>query len=186
MAGVHPQKRMKAFRLRLEHKSMAEVARECGLSQPMVRKLEQGYIDRKGVKHSGWKDELERLWKEEERAELDSGLALKKERVKAYERLARQAIEIVEKQFPTIKMKNAADAKALLSEIRELCRLIAIEKGEYRPGGGSVVAVKADLMLTELHERYVAAQRLEVEEIPPPEQASTDAGPPALDEPQDG
>ena len=186
MAGVHPQKRKKAFRLRLEHKSMAQVARECGLSQPMVRKLENGWIDRKGVKHPGWKEELERLWKEEEHAELESGLALKKERVKAYERLARQAIDLVEKQFPTIKMKNAADAKALLSEIRELCRLISIEKGEYRPGGGTVVAVKTDVTLTELQERYAAAQRVEVEEIPPPERASSDNAPPALEGPADG
>ena len=59
-----------------------------------------------------------------------------------------------------------------------MTRLAAIEKGEYRPGTGTVVAVKTDITLTELQERYMAAQQVEVEDIPPPEDARGDALPP--------
>ena len=178
MPSISAAKRKKAFRLRLKHLPLDQVASESGLSVRTVRKLENGWTDGKGVKHPGWRQKLNELWKEEERAELECGLSLKKERVKVYEKLANQAIEIVEKQFPSIKMKNASDAKALLSEIRELCRLIAIEKGEYRPGTGTIVAVKTDITLAELQERYTAAQQVEVEDIPPPEDARADASPP--------
>ena len=54
--------------------------------------------------------------------EEECGLAVKKERIAAYERLAKQAIELIEKQFSTIRMKNASDAKALLSEVQARLR----------------------------------------------------------------
>ena len=185
MPRVHAAKRKKAFRLRLQRMPVAQVARECDLSRLTIQKLERGWVDKKGVKHPGWREELERLWKEDEQAELECGLGLKKERIKAYEKLAKQAIEIVEKQFPSIKMKSAADAKALISEIRELCRLISIEKGEYHTGGGTVIAVKTDITLAQLQERYAAAQQVEVEEIPPPALSNAEDRPPGLEDPSD-
>jgi hypothetical protein len=171
MASIPAWKKKKAFRMRLDHKPISEVARECHLARRTVQKLENGWTDEKGVRHPGWKEDIERLRQEDERAELESGFALKEERIKAYERLAKQAVELIEKQFPSIKMKNASDAKALMSEVRELGRLISIERGEYRPGGTPVVAIKADITMAELRERYEDARVVKVIEAEPPEEA---------------
>jgi transcriptional regulator with XRE-family HTH domain len=181
---IHPAKKKKAFRLRLEGLTMAEVARQCGISSTTIQKLENGWTDEKGVRHPGWKDDIERLRREDEQAERESGLALKEERIKAYERLAKQAIDLIEKQFPNIKMKNASDAKALISEVRELGRLISIEKGEYRPGKVSLTAVKADITVAELERRYEEAQAREVEEIEPPREAHYDGPAPDDEKPE--
>ena len=174
MAEVSSAKRKKAFRMRLQRKSMAAIARELHISRVTLGNLERGWVDKKGARHKGWREELERLQKEGESAELECGLALKEERIKAYERLARQAIETVEKSFPNIRAKNASDVKALLSEVRELCRLIAIEKGEYHPGGGTLVAVKNEITLADVQEAYAVAQEVKVAEIPPPREAHYD------------
>ena len=82
MPSISAAKRKKAFRLRLKHLPLDQVASESALSIRTVRKLENGWTDRKGVKHPGWRQKLDELWKEEERAELECGHALKKERVK--------------------------------------------------------------------------------------------------------
>ena len=169
MARLDPKKRKRAFRLRLQHKTVAAVARELKMAPNTLRKLERGWVDGKGVRHRGWRDELRRLWEEEEKKEaLECGIALKEKRIKAYDRLARQAVEVIEKSFPNIVAKNASDIKALLSEVRELCRLTSIELGQYRPGGGPVVAVRTDITLAEMQERYRAAQAIEADVIPPP------------------
>ncbi|MDI6792584.1 MAG: hypothetical protein QME81_06930, partial [bacterium] len=99
-----------------------------------------------------------RLRQEQEEEELKSGLMLKKERLKAYDKLARMAIDKLEEQFPEITAKFASDAKALLSEVRELCKLIATEKGELPPGRQTLIAVKTDVSLSELQERYKNVQ----------------------------
>jgi len=174
VAEVSSAKRKEAFRMRLERKSFAAIVRELHISRATLGKLERGWVDKKGGRHKGWREELERLRKKEESTELDCGLALKEERIKTYERLARQAVETVERSFPNIVAKNASDVKALLSEVRELCRLIAIEKGEYHPGGGTLVAVKTEITLAEMKERYRAAQAIEAEVIPPPREAHYD------------
>ena len=185
MPNVPEWKRSKAFLMRLARKAFSVVARECHMSTKTIQLLEKGWTDKAGVFHPGWKDDLEKQWEEENLDEHGRGLALKKKRIEAYERLALQAIDIVEKQFPNIKMKSASDAKALLSEIRELCRLIAIERGEYLPGKGAIVAVKAEITLKELRERYEAAKQIEVEEIPPPEKPYQGVAIPAPEEPSD-
>ncbi|MHC4862433.1 MAG: hypothetical protein ACYTDY_20370, partial [Planctomycetota bacterium] len=169
MPNVPEWKKKKAYLMRLARRPFSAIARECHMSTKTIQLLEKGWTDKAGVFHPGWKDDLEKQWEEEDQSEHERGLALKKRRIEAYERLALQAIEVVEKQFPNIKMKSASDAKALLSEIRELCRLISIERGEYRPGGGPLVAVKAEITMKELRDRYEAAKQVEVEEIPPPE-----------------
>lgn len=182
MAKVPAAKKRKAFRLRLEGMPITRVARECKLAPQTVRRLENGYTDKMGVRRPGWREELEKLWHEQERAELESGLALKKERIKTYERLASEAVGLIEKQFPKITMKSCSDAKALLSEVRELCRLISIERGEYRPKGGAQVGVKVDISPEELRERYLAAQAVEVVEVEPPQEAHMVPGPDEEDE----
>jgi hypothetical protein len=178
-------KKQKAFLMRLARKPMSAVARECHMSTTTVHLLEKGWTDKAGVFHAGWKDDLEKRWMAENQGEHEQGLALKKRRIEAYESLALQAIELVEKQFPNIKIKNASDAKALLSEIRELCRLISIERGEYHPGTGSVIAVKADITMKELKDRYEAARQIEVEEIPPPEKLERGGASPTPEGPPD-
>lgn len=161
---THPKKREKAFRLRLERKSLANIARELHISVGTVSKWENGWLAKNGRRHTGWKEDLERLWQEEETLSLQSGLMLKKERLQTYDKLARMVIEKIEIQFPEITAKTAADVKALLSEVRELCRLIAIEKGEYPSGNQTVVAVKNDISLSELQERFKNAKRdIEIE-----------------------
>jgi len=156
MAKNYPKKKELAFRMRVERHSMAAIARELKISKETVSRWENGYIDSKGRRYAGWKEKLELVRTEQEEEELNCGLMLKKERLKAYDELARMAIDKIRKQFPSIKAKTPADAKALMSEVRELCRLISKEKGEYPfPGGNqTLIAVKNDITLSELQERY--------------------------------
>jgi transposase-like protein len=150
----YPQKREKAFRLRVERKTLAEISREVGVSTKTLSRWERGWIDAKGRRHPGWKPELEKAWRELAETELQYGLMLKEERLKTYEELARLAVAKIKEMFPHIRAKTASDAKALLSEVRELMRLIAEEKGEFRPAPQTLVAVKTDITLNELSERY--------------------------------
>lgn len=154
MKRGYPQKREKAFRLRLERKTIAEISREVGVSERTVSRWENGWVDANGRKTSGWKPELEKAWRELAETELQYGLMLKEERLKTYEELARLAVAKIKEMFPHIRAKTAADAKALLSEVRELMRLIAEEKGEYKPRPHTLVAVKTDITLNEISERY--------------------------------
>jgi len=149
-------KKQKAFQLRLEGHTMADVARHLKVSSKTVQRWEKGYIDTKGRRYKGWKEELQRLWDKQNEAELKHGLMLKTERLKTYQELANMAIEKVKKDFPNIQAKTPADVKALTSEIRELCKLISIELGEYPTSGGNqtLVAVKTDISLSELQRRY--------------------------------
>jgi hypothetical protein len=151
------KKREKAFRLRLERKTFAEISREVGVSEKTLSRWEHGSVDAAGRKHPGWKPELEKAWRELSQTELQYGLMLKEERLKTYEELAQLTVAKVKEMFPNIRAKTASDAKALLSEIRELMRLIAEEKGEFRPGPRTLVAVKADITLNEISERYRSA-----------------------------
>lgn len=157
MAAIHPKKREKAFRLRLEQKSLRGIAQATGVSEKTLSRWENGWVDANGRKHPGWKGELERAFRDKAERELQFGLLIKEERLRTYEELARLAVAKVKQIFPQIRGKSALDAKALLSEIRELCRLIATEKGEVRSGPHTVIAVKTDITLSELQERYRSA-----------------------------
>ena len=112
------------------------------------------WIDSKGRKHRGWLAELEKVKEESETDEYMAGLAIKKERLKAYDELAQMAIEKIKASFPNITAKTASDVKALLSEVRELGRLIAMEQGSLHSGGQTIVAVKNDITIEELSQRY--------------------------------
>lgn len=154
MPKKESEKWHKALRMRMEGKSISAIARKLKVGRLTVSKWEKGWTDKKGVRHKGWKTELERAWKEKEEDELKFGLLLKEERLKTYDKLARLAVKKIQEQFPKIMAKTPADIKALLSEFRELCKLIAIEKGEYSVSGTPVVEVKTDITLAELQERY--------------------------------
>jgi hypothetical protein len=154
MSRIPAPTREKALRLRIERRSLAEVSRETGVSKRSLLRLENGWIDAEGRRHSGWKPKLEKAWKDLVEGELACGLMLKEERLKTYQELARLAVAKVKEMFPLIRTKSAADVKALLSEIRELCRLIAEEKGEFRPNPQTLVAVKTDITVNELADRY--------------------------------
>lgn len=144
----------KAFRMRVQGMTQKDVATELKVSPKTIARWEKGWIDGKGRKHRGWLSELEKLKAEVEKEEYTSGLAIKRERMKAYDELAQMAIAKIKEIFPNIKGKTAADAKALLSEVRELCRLMAMERGELGPSNQTVVAVKNDITIEELSERY--------------------------------
>ena len=145
-----------AFRLRLAQKSCIDVAKAVSISPTTLNHWENGWVDTKGRQHPGWKEKLIQLWKEQEQAELNSGLLLKKTRLMTYDKLARMVVAKIEEKFPNLKAKSASDFKALISEVRELCRLIAVEKGEY-PSGGSqtVIGIKNDITLPDLQKRYI-------------------------------
>jgi len=160
MRRGYPQKREKAFKLRLERKTLAEISREVGVSTKTLSRWENGWIDAKGNKRPGWKPELEKAWREITESELGYGLMLKEERLKTYEELARMAVAKIKEMFPGITGKTPADVKALLSEVRELCKLISIESGQYKPEGSTtVIGIKQDISLGELTKRYQEAQQ---------------------------
>jgi transcriptional regulator with XRE-family HTH domain len=158
----------KAFRMRLQGMTQKAIATELKVSPNTIARWEKGWIDSKGRKHKGWLSELQKLKEAEEKEEYHAGLALKRERMKAYDELAQMAIAKIKEMFPNIKGKTATDAKALLSEVRELCRLIAMEQGELGPSSQTIVAVKNDITIEELSERYRNAGGAEA--LPEPEE----------------
>lgn len=176
MRKGYARKREKAFRLRLQRKTFAEICREVGVSDKTLSKWERGWIDAKGRKHPGWQAELEKSWRELSESELQYGLMLKEERLKTYEGLACLAVAKIKEMFPNIRAKTASDAKALLSEVRELCRLIAEEKGDFKPSSNTLVAVKTDITLNEISERYKDVHADRDEGNPEPGRAELLAG----------
>jgi DNA-binding XRE family transcriptional regulator/ribosomal protein L22 len=161
MARISVRKKEKAFRLRMERRPFAAISKEIGVSAKTISRWEAGWVDGKGRKHPGWKVELEKAWRERADAQMDYGLMLKDERLRTYEDLARLAVTKIKEAFPAMNVKTAADAKALLSEVRELLKCIAKEKGELNPSPQTLIAVKADININELAQRYEAAQVIE-------------------------
>jgi len=140
--------------MRLQGTTLRAIATELKVSANTISRWEKGWVDSKGRKHRGWLAELEKVKQESETDEYMSGLALKKERLKAYDELAQMAIEKIKVSFPNITAKTPSDVKALLSEVRELCRLMAMEQGSLHSGGQTIVAVKNDITIEELSQRY--------------------------------
>ena len=175
MPSLDPKKRKQAFKLRLQKKSFAEIARTLHMSDNTVRNLEVGWIDRKGVRHRGWREELERLWKAQEKTELMGGLAVREERIKVYRRLAEQAVEKIERQFPNIQMEKPSDYKAIMSELRELCRLMSAELGAGEMAGRSAGA-RDDVSDDDLRRAFQETRPGASPEIEPPEEAHYDPG----------
>ena len=166
MPALDLKKKLRALKLRLQRKSLAEIARTLHMAPATLRKLESGWVDKQGVRHRGWRHEVEKRWDEDEKAEIERGLALKEERVKALKRLTLQAIDKVESQFPAVTMASPSDWKTLVSDIRELIRLLSDEISSRR-GGGKTVATRAQITLEEVQEAYEGARAVEVEEAGP-------------------
>jgi len=164
MPTLDPKKRKQAFRLRLQRISIAEVSRRLHMAPATIRKLERGWVDKKGVRHRGWREEIERLWDEDRKTELECGLALREEQVKALKRLAQQAIDKVEKQFPGITMETPTDWKTLVSEIRELIRMLSEEVGRRR-GGVKTATLRTEITLEEVREAYAEAHVIDAEDV---------------------
>ena len=140
--------------MRLQGVTLKAIAKELKVSANTISRWEKGWIDSRGRKRRGWLAELEKVKGESEKDEYMAGLALKKERLRTYDELAQMAIEKIKASFPNITAKTSSDVKALLSEVRELCRLMAMEQGSLRPGGQTIVAVKNDITIEELSQRY--------------------------------
>ena len=140
--------------MRLQGMTFKAIATELKVSANTISRWEKGWVDRRGRKHRGWLAELEKMKEESEKDEYLAGLALKRERLKAYDELAQLAIEKIKASFPNITAKTPSDVKALLSEVRELGRLIAMEQGSLYSGSRTVVAVKNDITIEELSQRY--------------------------------
>ena len=149
--------------MRLEQKSFAEISRALGISAKTISRWENGYRDSAGHWHAGWRPRLEERWKEMIEADLQYGLMKKEERLKAMEKTARLLINRANALLPSVKVKNAADIKLLVSEARELLKLIKVELGEATKGPDTLVAVKADITLNELRERFAQARADEAE-----------------------
>ena len=133
-----------------------KIARKLKVSPKTIGRWENGYTDSKGRCYKGWKAELEQMWAEDEKQLLEKGIMLKSRRLEVYDELAEMALQKLRQQFPLVtEAKTNADLKALMAEVRELTKQAAIEKGEYRTGDQTLVAVKADISLTELQERYM-------------------------------
>ena len=155
--------REKAFAMRVERKSFADIARELGIASRTVSRWENGYTDSYGHRHAGWKPRLETEWKKLTEAKLQHDLMQMEECLKAIERMSLMIYNRLKDFLPTVKLKNAADAKALLSEFRELIRLAALKKGEFMKSPDNLVAVRADITLSELQERYAEVKAREAE-----------------------
>ena len=162
MAKVPTEKREQAFRMRLARKTFTEIAKEVGISTKTLSRWENGWIDRAGREHKGWRQELETSWRENIEETPDYGIIVREERLKTLQELARMAMAKLKEMFPHIKGTKAADAKGLMSELRELAKLVAQEKGELSRGPSTVVAVKNDITLADIQDRYMRAVETEV------------------------
>jgi len=160
--------------LRVEQKSFSEIGRALNVSPKTISRWENGWTDKKGRKHAGWLSRLEQTWQEIAKADLGQTLMLRNERLKTCEELARMILNRVKGLIPSVKVKTAKDVKALLSEARELLRLIAHERGESMKAPHTLVAVKADISLDELQERYAAAKARRAEYATPQEGEAND------------
>jgi len=164
MPTLDPKKSKQAYRLRLQRISIAEISRRLHMAPATIRKLEHGWVDKKGVRHRGWREEIERRWDSENRDEIESGLALREEQVKALKRLAQQAIDKIEDQFPAITMKTPTDWKTLVSEIRELIRMLSEEVGRKR-GGVRTTTLRSEITLEEVREAYAEAHVVDADDV---------------------
>jgi len=160
--------------MRVERKSFADIGRALSISPKTLSRWENGWTDRRGHNHAGWLSRLEQTWQEIAKTDLNQTLMLRDERLKTCEELARMILNRVKGLIPSVKIKTPRDIKALLSEARELLRLIAHERGDAMKTPHTLVAVKADISLNELQERYAAAQARRAEYAAPQEGEAND------------
>ena len=184
---VSKEKLEKARKLRLEGKSMRETAKLVGISPTTLRKYERGWIDGKGEIHGGWasdkaKADLARVASAAKASKTAAALLEKNERVKLHAEMASLLIEKVREFVPVLKLKNAREAKQLVSEVRELSKAIAQDQasvGEELPPG-----VKQVVTLEDMKAHYERTRDITPSYIEPPE--DPDAVPEAPPEAGDG
>ena len=177
MPALDQKKKRRALKLRLRKKSFAEISRTLHMAPATLSNLEYGWIDKQGVRHRGWRHEIEKRWDEDDKAEIECGLALREERGRTLKRLTQKAIGKIESQFPAVTMASPSDWKTLVSEIRELIRLLS-EEVDIRRGGGKAVATRMLRTLEEIREAYAQARAVEVEEAGPGELSLPEEGEP--------
>ena len=147
---------------------MTETAKVTGLSRNTVWKLEMCWTVSRGVQHPGWACEVvvSKLKSIASAVEASTELLDRGERMRLRAELASTLVAKVQEFLPALKLKNAREAKLLLSEARELTRLIDrdAEGGEGAPPG-----VKQDITFEEAMDRYLRAKETPVQEVEPPE-----------------
>ena len=178
MPALDQKKKRKALKLRLRKKSFAEISRTLHMAPATLRNLEYGWIDKQGVQHRGWRNEIEKRWDEDDKAEIECALALKEERGRTLKRLTQKAIGKMETRSPAVTMASPSDWKTLVSEIRELIRLLSDEV-DIRRGGGKAVATRMPRTLEKIRETYAQERAVEIKEAGPgelslPEEGETD------------
>ena len=167
MRPIHPKKRLKAFQMRVEGFTLAEIARKTGIGYATLKRLENGYTDRKNIRHAGWKARLEQARAECAKAEIESGFALREERIKAFKRLFVQVLERCEKGARNVNIKTANDFKAIHSELRGLNRALdeltaaATPEAEKKPRG--------EVTLEDIQGHFKRARAVEPDDIEMPE-----------------
>jgi hypothetical protein len=178
MPALDQKKKRRALELRLRKKSFAEISRTLHMAPATLRNLEYGWIDRQGVQHCGWRHEIEKRWDEDDKAEIECGLALKEDRERTLKRLTQMAISKMESQFPAVTMASPLNWKTLVSEIQELIRLLSDEV-DIRRDGSKGIASRMLTTLEDIRETYAQTLALEIEEAGPgrpslPEEGETD------------
>jgi hypothetical protein len=175
MGKLSKDKREQAFRMRLARKTFTEIAGEIAVSTKTLSRWENGWIDRGGREHKGWRQELETSWRENIEETPDYGIIVREERIKTLQELARMAVAKLKEIFPLIKGTKMVDAKALMSEVRELAKFIAQDVGDLTRGPSTVVAVRNDITLADIQDRYMRAVQTEVVDRTPKGELPDDA-----------
>ena len=159
------QRRTKAFMMRAEGMTFAKIAKEIGVSPKTVSRWENGWKDKNGRKHEGWKERLDEAWQERLDSELHYGLMVRETRLRAHEQIAQMLVARLKEAIPVIRIPNAAAAKAIMSELRELFRIILDERGGAKSSLRTPAGVRADITLEEIQERYAAAMTRDAERV---------------------
>ena len=179
---VSKEKLEKARKLRLEGKSVREAAKLAGISPMTLRKHEQGWIDGKGNIHGGWagdkaKADLARVASAAKASKTAAALLDKSERIKLHAEMASMLIDKVREFIPVLKLKNAREAKQLMSEARELAKVI--DQGQANAGEELPPGVKREVTLEDIRAHYERVRDITPSYIEPP--ADPDALPDAGD-----
>jgi hypothetical protein len=169
---VDSAKLEKARKLRLEGKSVREAAELAGISPTTLRKHERGWIDGKGEIHGGWagdkaKADLARLASAAKASKTAAALLERNERVKLHAEMASLLIDKVREFIPVLKLKNAREAKQLMSEARELSKVIA--QDQAGPGKELPPGVKQVVTLEDMKAHYARTRDITPSYIEPPE-----------------
>jgi hypothetical protein len=175
--GVEPMevdsaKLGKARQLRMEGRSIREAAKSAGISPTTLRKYERGWIDADGEVHGAWsadvgKAELARVAAAADASKTAAALLDRNERIRLHAEMASLMIDKVREYVPALKLKNAREAKQLMSEARELSKIIA--QDQAGPGKELPPGVKQVVTLEDMKAHYARTRDITPSYIEPPE-----------------